>query len=159
MRTSITYLCVALIAFALYSCEESDRMSTDLIVVPATASSDGLENITNSILAFENDTLDFGIVAAGKRIKHSFKFTNTGNGDLLISNVHAPCGCTVAKSWPRQAIKPGESSFIEVEFDSSDRQGHQIKNIDIVTNARPSITHLTLIGDVIGPDFTTEEIK
>lgn len=159
MKRISTYLLMAIISISLFSCEDEDRMSTDLIVVPATASSDGVETVKKSILTFESDTLDFGTIAAGKRIEHSFAFTNTGDAPLLISNVHAPCGCTVPQNWPKDAIEVGGTGTIDVVFNSTDRQGHQVKNIDIVTNARPSIQTLYMIGDVIGPEFTTEDIK
>jgi hypothetical protein len=129
-------------------------MSTNLIHNPATA----VENadIDEALLAqitFDNPVLEFGTVAAGRRIAHEFAFTNTGLSPLLIANVHSPCGCTVAKQWPKKAIAPGESGVIKVEFDSTDRIGHQDKKIDIVTNSKPSIIQVSLIGNVIGPDF------
>lgn len=150
-------LCLALLSLA--SCEEDDRISTDLIVVPATASSDEVVTVEASQISFEIDTLDFGTIAAGKIVSHSFNFTNEGNGPLLITNVHTPCGCTAAKSWPKEVILPGGTGVIDVEFNSADRQGHQVKTIDIITNSRPSISRVVLTGHVIGPDHTLEDIK
>lgn len=144
---------------ALASCEESDKMSTDLIVVPATASSDTADKVPTPQISFKSDSLHFGTIAAGKIVTHTFEFTNTGNSPLLLTNVHAPCGCTAATNWPKEEIAPGEGGAIKVEFNSADRQGHQVKTIDIITNSRPSITQVKLIGDVIGPDFTLEDIK
>lgn len=135
-----------------------DRLSTDLINFPETASSiEG--NFDFPVIEFENPTLDFGTIAAGKRITHSFNFTNTGNAPLLISGVHPSCGCTVASGWTKTAIKPGDGGVIDVVFDSTDRTGVQNKRIDISTNSRPSITKLFIKGNVIGPDFTIDDLK
>lgn len=129
-------------------------MSTDLIHNPATAIEGGtVDELLLAEITFDNPVLDFGTVAAGRRIINEFAFTNTGLSPLLIANVQSPCGCTVAKQWPKKAIAPGEGGVIKVEFDSTDRIGHQDKKIDIVTNSKPAIIQLSLIGNVIGPDF------
>lgn len=158
MKRVCLYISVFTFILTLTSCEENEKISTDLIIVPATASSTGEAEVKLSEISFKEDTLDFGTIAAGKIIAHSFEFTNTGSGPLLITNVHTPCGCTAAKNWPKEVIPPGGNGVIDVEFNSADRQGHQIKTIEIITNSRPSISHVILTGDVIGPDFTLEDI-
>ena len=137
---------------------DNERLSTDLINFPETASSiKGNDEFPK--IEFENPVLDFGTIAAGKRISHSFKFTNTGNAPLLISNVHPSCGCTVASGWTKTAIQPGDGGVIDVIFDSTDRTGVQNKRIDISTNSKPALSQLYLKGNVIGPDFTKEDLK
>jgi hypothetical protein len=53
---------------------------------------------------------------------------------------------------------PGQGGEIVVEFDSSNRTGHQDKAIHIVSNSRPATLVLKLTGDVIGPDFELSDI-
>src|SRR5690606_36544775 len=48
------------------------------------------------VLSFEKEIYEFpGTIHEGERVKHSFKFTNTGKGDLIIADAKAPCGCTI----------------------------------------------------------------
>ena len=159
MRSAKLYITFVAVTLVLASCEDSNRMSTDIIVVPATASKKYDNDVVQPEITFAEDSLNFGVIAAGKIISHSFEFTNTGNGPLLLTNVHTPCGCTAATNWPKEEISPGEGGVIEVEFNSTDRQGHQMKTIDIISNSRPSISQVKLVGDVVGPDFTLEDIK
>ena len=157
MKSSVFIFLMA--ALCLFSCGSDDRLSTDLINIPATASENSQNEGSFASIEFEEDEINFGTIAAGRRLTFDFKFTNTGDALLLISNVHSQCGCTVAKNWPKKAINPGEGGVIEVEFDSTDRTGSLNKTIDIVTNSRPAITQLEIVGNVIGPDFTIENLK
>ena len=157
MRRSIFIYTITAALF--FSCEGDERMSTDLINFPATASQNSQTEIGFATIEFEQIEFEFGTIAAGRRLNFEFKFTNTGEAPLLISNVHSQCGCTVAKDWPKNDVDPGEGGVIEVEFDSTDRTGSLIKKIDVVTNSRPAITQLTIKGNVIGPDFTKQDIE
>lgn len=152
----ITFVCACI--FSITSCTNDDKISTDLINIPGTAST---KSIDASYPTIEFNTLefDFGVIAAGKRISKVFTFKNTGSAPLLISNVHPQCGCTVASDWPKGVIEPGDVGEIKVDFDSTDRIGAQAKKIDVITNTRPSITQLFLKGNVIGPDFGKEDLK
>lgn len=157
MKSSVFIFLIA--ALCLFSCGSNDRLSTDLINIPATASENSQNEGDFASIEFEELEYDFGIIAAGRRLTIEFKFTNTGDAPLLISNAHSQCGCTVAKDWPKKAINSGDGGVIEVEFDSTDRTGTLNKTVDIVTNSRPAITQLVIKGNVIGPDFTIEDLK
>ncbi len=99
------------------------------------------------VITFETDMHDFGQLMAGENISYSFKFTNTGNDDLVISGCDASCGCTVA-DYPRERIAPGESGYVTVSFKSQGMSGQQMKEVTVVTNAQPSRTKLRIIASV-----------
>ena len=156
------YILLAVVVVGLSNCgdgTDQGRISTDLINISATASSSDIaSNESGPILEMDNISFNFGTIAAGKRVNHLFKFVNSGDSPLLLANVHATCGCTVAKSWPKDPIMPGQGGEIVVEFDSSNRTGHQDKAIHVVSNARPASLALKLTGNVIGPDFELSDI-
>ena len=86
-------------------------------------------------IQFEDTKHSFGNITEGEVVKHAYKFTNTGNNPLLISNAVASCGCTVP-NYPKEPIPPGGSGEIVVVFNSTGRPGHQQKNVLIYSNAQ-----------------------
>lgn len=90
-----------------------------------------------AVMTFEKQTHDFGNVTEGEVVEYSFKFTNTGEKDLLINKAEASCGCTVPE-WPKEPIKPGESGYMKVKFDSKGRpEGYTEKELYIQANTNP----------------------
>ena len=86
-------------------------------------------------IEFENNKHDFGIIEEGEVVKHAYKFVNTGDNPLVITNAVASCGCTVP-SYPKAPIQPGEEGEVIVEFNSKGRVGHNEKNVMIYSNAQ-----------------------
>lgn len=98
-------------------------------------------------MKFDEEDHDFGNIEQGEKIDFSFKFTNTGKADLIINNCTASCGCTIP-NWPRQPIRPGESSYIEVQFDSNNKQNEVTKEITVSTNCDPAVRKIKFHGFV-----------
>lgn len=149
MKKNHYYLFVWLLLF-LTACGggDKDKISTDVITNPRTAS--GGDTDALPVIEFEKEIHDFGKLIAGEKAVYSFKFTNTGDSDLLISQVKPSCGCTVPE-FPRKAIKPGEGGAIKVTFDSSSRKGMQNKSIKVVSNCQPNFTVIRIKAQVISP--------
>ncbi len=76
---------------------------------------------------------DFGTVEQGTIVKHSFIITNTGGDVLKINHVNASCGCTAAKP-DKSELSPGESTNINVQFNTNGRKGKQRKSVYVNTN-------------------------
>ena len=106
------------------------------------------EQINTTSIRFERTKHDFGKMNEGDKPKTTFNFTNTGREPLLISSAVASCGCTVA-NWPRGPIAAGESSKIEVEFDSKKKSGEVTKTVTVTSNTIPPKQVLTIRGTVI----------
>lgn len=102
-------------------------------------------------VAFDEDTYDFGEVMEGEKVVHVYKFKNTGNEPLVISNAKGSCGCTVPE-WPREPIPVGGSGEIRVQFDSKGKGkvggATQSKRVTITANTDPQSTYLTIKGKV-----------
>src|SRR5688500_2670139 len=98
-------------------------------------------------IAFEHTDFDFGVVDDGEKVRHSYKFKNTGNEPLVISSAKGSCGCTVPK-WPTDPIAPGGTGQIDVEFDSKGKPGKQTKRVTVTANTVPAQTFLNITGTV-----------
>lgn len=99
-------------------------------------------------MSFDETHFHFGEVEDGELVKHTFNFTNTGTGDLVIADATASCGCTTP-SFSFMPIKPNETSTIEVTFNSANREGVQSKVITITTNAYPRVRKVFIEGKVL----------
>ena len=85
-------------------------------------------------IEFESETIDYGTIEKGSDGVRVFKFRNTGDAPLIVSNVKSSCGCTVPKK-PNHPIMPGEEGKIEVSYDTK-RLGGFSKAITIFSNAK-----------------------
>lgn len=136
-----------IMSMVLVSCHNGDKaIDTDIIKNPNSAQGYN-EGEKMPKIVFETDMHDFGQLMAGEVISYSFKFTNTGNADLVISGCDASCGCTVA-DYPRERIAPGKNGYITVSFKSQGMSGHQMKEIIVASNAQPARTRLTITATV-----------
>jgi hypothetical protein len=98
-------------------------------------------------IEFKSDIIDYGEIAKGSDGIRTFEFTNTGDAPLIISNVKSSCGCTVP-SKPDGPIAPGESSIIEVKYDTK-RLGPIRKTVTVYSNADQPIVSLKIKGKIL----------
>ena len=143
-------LSTLILSILLVACnnEKGNKLPSDAINISATADSSNQTNQAKPAITFEEDKHNFGIIKEGDFAEYSFKFNNTGNGDLLIANATASCGCTVPE-YPKGIIKPGEEGFIKVKFDSKGKVGMFEKTITITCNTEVRETVLTIGGEVV----------
>jgi len=99
-------------------------------------------------ISFEEMAYDFGKVADGEKVNHTFSFTNTGDESLILIDVKGSCGCTIPENWPKHPIQPGETANIDVTFNSKDRVGVVRKTVRVQANTNPSVTTITITGEV-----------
>jgi hypothetical protein len=99
-------------------------------------------------MKFEKEAYDFGKIKSGVKVSYDFKFTNTGNAPLIITDARATCGCTKPE-WPHMPIKPGDNGVIHVTFNSAGRQGLTDKQITVTANTNPAQNMVHLVGEVL----------
>jgi hypothetical protein len=131
--------------------ENAPAISTDVIDVPATASGKPAEPGRAPVMTFAEEKHDFGKITQGEKVTYAFQFKNTGGSDLVISSAQGSCGCTVP-SYPRTAIKPGQSAMIDVLFNSEGKSGLTQKTVTLVTNCNPSTKVISISATVIVPE-------
>ena len=113
------------------------------------------EQLPDPVMTFKDSTTvqiidsvyDFGKVTDGDKVQFSFRFKNTGKNTLIVSEATASCGCTVPEK-PEEPIKPGETGFIKVIFNSQGRVGNVVKAVTVTSNAYPPFPVLELKGEV-----------
>jgi len=108
-----------------------------------------VSNENGAKIEFESETIDYGTIENNSDGNREFKFTNTGNTPLVISNAKGSCGCTVP-TWPKEAIAPGESSVIKVRY-ATNRTGSFSKSITLTSNAVNAPTKVVKIKGTVNP--------
>jgi hypothetical protein len=102
-------------------------------------------------IKFDEMAFNWGKIKEGEKMTHIFKFTNTGNNDLIISDARGSCGCTVPE-WPKEPVKAGKSGELKVIFDSKGKAGEQSKTVTVTANTEPSNTVIMIKGSVEGAE-------
>lgn len=137
----------------LFACNSSNEttVSSDLINNPITASGNNSDTTLLPKFRWNEQVHDFGVVIQGEKVAYTYNFTNVGKSNLIISSVHASCGCTVPK-YDTDPIAPGKTGKIEVVFDSSDRNGMQNKTLTVLANTQPNTVELHFSAEVVEPE-------
>lgn len=137
-------LYLVVLVTTLYSCDvrRKDKVADGSIAAKAEAASHDSTTVT-----IIDEQHDFGTVKDGEKVHFSFRFVNSGNKPLVISNAQASCGCTVPEK-PEKPIMPGDTSYIKVVFNSQGKVGHVEKTISVSSNANPPFPTLYLKGEV-----------
>ena len=105
-------------------------------------------------ITFEKTTHNFGTFSENNpKVTCKFKFTNTGDGPLVIHQAIASCGCTVPQ-YPKEPIMPGKSGEITITYNGAGKfPGHFRKSITLRTNASKSeVIRLYVEGDMTPKD-------
>ncbi len=130
MKKIVLSVCmVSLMAFT--SCKEnaSEKIKTDN-VAQAAVRDEAAKAVP--VMTFEKAEHDFGTIEQGAAQETAFKFTNTGNAPLIITDAKSSCGCTVPNP-PKDPIAPGESSELLVKFNGAG-QNQITKTITVTAN-------------------------
>lgn len=144
MNRLIACICVSCIFF---SCNiRNERNKSD---VPG--SNTGAQFTDSTTVQLIDSVYDFGSVTDGEKVEYSYRFRNTGKTPLIVSNAVASCGCTVPEK-PEEPIKPGETGFLKVVFNSKGRVGPVHKSITVTSNAYPKFPELELTGNVVSAE-------
>jgi len=113
-----------------------------------SAQTDSINKVSDAPeISFETELHDFGNIRRGDTVVYNFKFTNTGNKPLLITDASSGCDCTIPK-WSHKPINKGESSAITITFISEEEGGDQAKEIIVYSNSKTPVKILRFTGYV-----------
>ncbi len=143
----------AFLLFGIVACSLIGVQAQGTATTPAKAV---IENPNAPEITFESEVVDYGTIEQGANGVREFKFTNTGKEPLIISNSRGSCGCTVP-TWPKEPIKPGESSVIKVKYDTK-RLGAINKSVTITSNAKTGTKVVRIKGKIIAPQTSPVKV-
>lgn len=125
-----------------------DVRKKDKMVVPVTVKS--VQEVKDpTTVQIIDSVYDFGKTTEGEIVEFSYRFKNTGDKPLVVTEAHASCGCTIPEK-PERPILPGEIGYIKVKFNSDNRPGEAHKTVTVNSNANPPFPELLLKGTVVG---------
>jgi hypothetical protein len=139
MKKLLLFFCIAA---TLFSCDIRNTKNK-----PAFQPGTGTHFNDSTSVQVIDTVYNFGKVTDGEKVTYNYRFKNTGTKPLIISSATASCGCTVPEK-PEEPIKPGETGFLKVVFNSQGRVGPTHKTIMVVSNAYPAFPLLQLTGEV-----------
>lgn len=142
------FFSLILAAGLLASCGGKTKKVDSSIVQNSQTASEGGSSAKLAKIKFESTEYDFGEVLEGQEVTFSYKFTNTGENDLIIYDAKGSCGCTVPEK-PEKPIPPGGTGEIFVKFNSEGRAGRASKTVTVAANTEPNSMELRLTGNVI----------
>jgi len=89
--------------------------------------------LCNARIEFDHTEYDFGSIAKGSSVSHSYWFNNNGTDTLVITKIKPTCGCTSTRTGGI-TVPPGGRSNIDIVFDSGKFNGRVTKSIKIECN-------------------------
>lgn len=143
MKKLIILLGMAVIVTACDNIKKDAQETTTKSEAQVTANVDEQVASAKGQFQFEEKLHDFGTVDEGEVVTHVFKFTNVGEGPLVIQNARGSCGCTVP-NYSDKPVAPGETGEITVNFNTSGRPNAQSKTVTILANTEPAQTQLNI---------------
>lgn len=121
-------------------------MATFQLAAQATPTEGTPAPASKAVLSFESDVVDYGTIDQGSDPLRYAKFTNTGTEPLIISGAKGSCGCTVP-NWPKDPIMPGETSQIEIRYDTK-RVGGINKTVTVTSNDPAGKHTIRVVGTI-----------
>jgi copper(I)-binding protein len=119
--------------------------------LPAVPAAPSVPTAVGPKIQFQTTVYDFGRVRAGDPVKYTYIFTNTGDADLIITNVQPQCGCTTAGEWTKD-VAPGGTGLIPIQFNTAAYSQPVFKQITVTCNDKSQpVIALQLKGVVYKP--------
>lgn len=139
----LAVLIVASVCFLQISCGKQQAAAAEkskpklTAPVPADSSAKAktaAESVKGGpVITFEEVVHDFGNIAPGSKVVCEFKFTNTGNSLLKITEVTKSCGCT-PHTLEKMEYEPGESGTLKVEYNAGRQSASVRKTLSVSSN-------------------------
>ncbi len=118
----------------LFSTSCKDKASSKIVADNVeTASERDVAAKNLPVMSFEKSEHDFGTIVQGTHQETIFKFTNTGDAPLIITDARSSCGCTVPQYPKNTPIAPGDTGELLVKFNGSGKN-QVTKTVTVTAN-------------------------
>jgi len=130
--------------FVLAACKTNDKKAV------SSLSKEEIEKVKTDTANFttvqwlDSTYVNLGTLKQGQEVEVKFRFKNTGDKKLIISDVTAGCGCTIPEK-PQQPYAPGEEGIIRAKFNGSG-QGQIRKEVYVSANIKPAGSQTLVFG-------------
>jgi hypothetical protein len=137
---------ILFLAILSAACNNSAKPDTEVSAISTTSAVTAVNPVTT--IQWVDSVKHIGKVSEGEKVEIAYKFINTGSQPLVINNVVASCGCTIAEK-PEAPIAPGKEGFIKASFDSKGRIGSNHKTLTVYANTSEAIYPLVFDVEVV----------
>jgi len=103
---------------------------------PAAVAADWTDTV------FPDRAHEFGTVARGSKVRHSFRVVNTTASEIHIESWRVKCGCTDVRVGARD-IPPGTQTVVEAVIDTTKFEGYKSSGLVLVVD-RPNRVEIDL---------------
>ena len=146
---------VIVMAIAAFSCGQKNDKNVDAAAIEKAAK----DSANFTTIEWIDSVANFGTIEAGKKVEVKFKFKNSGDKPLLLTNVMASCGCTTP-DWTKEPVAPGKEGWVTGIFNSEGKMGDIHKEIRVFSNTKNGTEHkLTFTGTVNNNQKLPEPVK
>lgn len=100
-------------------------------------------------ITFAKAEHNFGTVPeGGRKVRHTFEFTNTGTQPLVITRISTTCRC-VDYSFSKKPVPPDGKGEITITYNPKKQDGVFYKVVQVFSNTAEERHLLTVRGEVI----------
>jgi len=102
----------------------------------------------SAVVEWQEETeYEFGDIALGKPVRHTFTFKNISEEPIVIDNVRTSCGCT-GSTWEQAPVLPDSTGTIVLEYDAA-LQGYFRKYARVFFSSQRKAEKLWVTGFVL----------
>jgi hypothetical protein len=134
----------------IIGCNDSDKKAEGTVLTAEQKEKAGVDSANyTSIQWLDSTSLKLGKVKKGEVVEVAYHFRNTGDKQLVITDVTAGCGCTVPEK-PEKPFAPGEEGVIKAKFDSKNQQSGvpHTKYVTVMSNTNPNTHQLSFTVEI-----------
>lgn len=99
-----------------------------------------VERLEKTTMRFEHPNRKYTPILKGKVLKITYKYINTGEYPLVISEIQTSCNCTVT-DYRKRAVGKGQTGYINVSFDSRKNTGKVKQYITVIANVNNTLSN------------------
>ena len=126
-----------LIFAGLIACQSSDQKGDKKLTQDEKFKAERDSANFTTIEWLDSTVKDLGKIKQGDVVEVTYRFKNSGDKNLIFTNLHASCGCTVPEK-PEKPYAAGQEGLIKAKFDSRGKRiGESRSTVYVEANTKP----------------------